>query len=104
MTGFEAVGVFENASDPPSVRSAKSIYDTCAKGVLRSVKVRFCASCPRYHQYLPICARLLKIGVLWGDLHLVLPGKISNERRFFLSHFPPLLTCNILAGNEAPSS
>jgi len=42
MTEFEAVGVFENASHPPS---EKSVYDTCANAILGSLKIRFWASC-----------------------------------------------------------
>src|SRR5438093_10565835 len=37
MTGFEAVGVFENASRPP-FEEHDSIYYTCANGSLGSVK------------------------------------------------------------------
>jgi hypothetical protein len=32
-------------------------------------------------QSLPICARLPKNGVLWVNLHIVLAGQMSNERR-----------------------
>src|SRR6267142_3689438 len=41
MTEFEAVGVFENASHPPSERIANRSYDTCENGSVGSVKMRF---------------------------------------------------------------
>jgi hypothetical protein len=31
---------------------------------------------------------LLEVDVLRGHLHISAPGQISNELRFFLSHFP----------------
>src|SRR5258705_2253059 len=45
MTEFEAVGVLEKASHPPSEKSARPSHDTCADGVLGSVKTRFRAIC-----------------------------------------------------------
>jgi hypothetical protein len=55
-------------------------------------------------QFLPSCTRLLKIDVLWGDLHMVRRGRSPNGLLLFSFHFPPRLTFKILAGSGALSS